>query len=67
MKWDFVISKVLEICTFAFLTKIYLLSINCIVDFRYTMIYSGTSLKRKLTGQNFLFALERCPPWRGLN
>ena len=29
--------------------------------------YSGTSLKRTLTGQKFLSALERCPPWRGLN
>ena len=29
--------------------------------------YSGTSLKRTLTGQKFLPALERCPPWRGLN
>ena len=31
------------------------------------VIYSGTSLKRTLTGQKFLFALERCPPWRGLD
>ena len=29
--------------------------------------YSGTSLKRTLTGQKFSFSLERCPPWRGLN
>ena len=29
--------------------------------------YSGTSLKRTLTGQKVLSALERCPPWRGLN
>ena len=29
--------------------------------------YSGTSLKRTLMGQQFLSALERCPPWRGLN
>ena len=29
--------------------------------------YSGTSLKRTLTGQKFLSALERCSPWRGLN
>ena len=29
--------------------------------------YRGTSLKRTLTGQKFLSALERCPPWRGLN
>ena len=30
-------------------------------------VYSGTSVKRTLTGQKLLFALERCPPWRGLN
>ena len=30
-------------------------------------IYSGTSLKQTRKGQNFLCALERCPPWRGLN
>ena len=30
-------------------------------------LYSGTSLKQTLTGQKFLFALQRCPPWRGLN
>ena len=30
-------------------------------------ICSGTSLKRTLTGQTFLSALERCPPWRSLN
>ena len=29
--------------------------------------YSGTCLKRTLTGQKFLSALERCPPWRVLN
>ena len=29
--------------------------------------YSGTSLKRTPTGQKLLSALERCPPWRGLN
>ena len=29
--------------------------------------YSGTSLKWALTGQKFLSALQRCPPWRGLN
>ena len=29
--------------------------------------YSGTSLKRTLTEQKFLSALERCPPWKGLN
>ena len=32
-----------------------------------TLNYSGTSLKRTLKGQKFLSALERCPPWRGLN
>ena len=31
------------------------------------MLYSGTSLKRTLTGQKFLSGLERCPPWKGLN
>ena len=30
-------------------------------------MYGGTSLKRRLTGQKFLSALERCPPWRGFN
>ena len=29
--------------------------------------YSGTSLKRTLTGQKFLSALKRRPPWRDLN
>ena len=29
--------------------------------------YSGTSLKRTLTRQKLLSALERCPLWRGLN
>ena len=29
--------------------------------------YSGTSLKRALTGQKFLSALERCLPWISLN
>ena len=29
--------------------------------------YSGTSLKRTLTGQKFLSTLERSPPGRGLN
>ena len=30
-------------------------------------LYSGTCLKRTLTEQKFLSALDRCPPWRGLN
>ena len=30
-------------------------------------LYSGTSLKRTLTGQKLLSAVERCLPWRGLN
>ena len=38
-----------------------------LVDSQKYWIYSGTSLKRTLTGQKFLSALERCPLWRGLN